>query len=658
MSGRDITEGRATRAIAVDLGIQTGNIWQNTGIDYDVAIGGVPFLLNVTEQTPYERTTAPFRKQQFDNQRDPGEQSLQGWWLRSQSSFHAGQGVEFYDPFANPFSTTLASNSYRFKTSVGVNPWEFGQVSLLKRPSKILDTTGALHIEGVNVGGTDYVLLLDTDIKLVSATGTTTVLVTHVTTIYAMTTDGSNVYYIDNGHIWKKPLTGGAAVDMYNIGTTITSTAMHWVKQRLVAGINNKLYELTGSGGSSLPTPVYTHPNTAWQWTDIDEAGPAIYASGYAGANSAIYKFVLDTSGAMPVLSSGIIAAQLPQGEIIYSLYSHLGEYLCIGTNKGVRVARVDQTNGDLVYGQLLVNTTTPVRGFVARDSYVWFGSSIYDGIDYYAGTWRIDLSNDISTLQFAVAQDIYAENTDGTSYDVCHLGNSDRVAFLATTASGVPATLGLWLESASELYPEGWIQTGYIRYNTLEEKNFKRVVARGDFGTPVSTTNPTGASKGSMTISTVDLTGTLYDVVSYDYVIGTPEAIITSPQGAQDAIGLRFSLFRDATDHTLSPVFKGYQLKAVPATPRTRIIKLPLLCYDMETDKYNVSSGYTNKAYEKLAALESLEAAGDVVTLQDFRTGETNQCLIEELAFINKTSPDKRLTNFEGTVIITVRTV
>ena len=38
MSVRDITEGRATRAIAVDLGIATDSIWQNTGDAYDISI--------------------------------------------------------------------------------------------------------------------------------------------------------------------------------------------------------------------------------------------------------------------------------------------------------------------------------------------------------------------------------------------------------------------------------------------------------------------------------------------------------------------------------------------------------------------------------------------------------------------------------------------
>ena len=657
MSGRDITEGRAVRAIAVDLGILTGNVWQNTGVDFDIAIGGVPFLLDATDAHPYERATAPFRKQQFDNQRDPGEQSLQGWWVRSQSSFHAGNGIKFYDPFANPFSTTLASNSYRYASSVGINPFTFGQCTLLKRPAKVLTTTNALHLESVQVSGADKVALLDNDIKIVDGS-TSSTLVPHSGTISSFTTDGTTVYYIDGTNVYSKALTGGSSSALFTSATTVTSSVMHWVKQRLVAGINNSLYELIGGTGAALPTPVYTHPNAAWQWTDIDEAGPAIYAAGYSGANSSIYMFVLNTSGAMPVLTSGIIAAQLPQGEIIYSMYSHLGTYLMIGTNKGVRVASVDQATGYLTYGPLLVNTSTPVRGFAARDSYVWFGSSIYDGIDYYAGTFRIDLSNEIDTLRFAIAQDLYAENTTGTTYDVAFLGNTDRLTFLAANTAGTTSNLGLWLESATEVYPSGYIQTGYIRYNTLEQKNFKRIVARGDYGIAASTANPSGTTKGSMTISSVDDIGNIYDIVSYDNNIGTPEATITNPVGAQDSIAIRFTLYRDSTDTTLSPIFKGYQLKAVPATPRTRIIKIPLLCFDVDTDKYNATVGYEGYGYDKLAALETIEAAGDVVTLQDFRTGETVQCLIEELSFINKVSPDKRLNNFGGVLLLTVRTV
>ena len=656
MAGRDITEGRSTRAIAVDVGVGTGNIWQNTGNSYDVAIAGIPFFLAVNDQRPYERATAPFRKQQFDSQRDPGEQSLTGWWLRSQSSFHAGEGIDFYDPLSNPYSTTLASNSYRYNNSLAVDTLEIpGQVSLLRRAVKTQNTTAAASIQSVTVSNADRILLRDGAVLKITD-GTTSAMTTIsagvATTIYASANDGLNAFYIDAAHIVSVPLAGGSTSAVRNV-SAVTTAAMGYVKQRLVVGINNKLYEMpTTGGGGALPSPVYTHPNTSWVWTSIAEGGSAIYAAGYSGSNSAIYKFILDNTGAMPTLTSGIIAAIVPDGEIIHNIYVHLMSYIAMGTNKGVRIGTIDNTNGNITYGPLLIHTEQPVRGFAAHNSYIYASTSFAaaDEGATYPGVYAIDLSNEIDNLRFAYSTHVYADDlTTGTILDVCHLGRTNQLAFIvASNTSSVTTTadLGLYVQSASELYPSGWVQTGYIRYNTLEQKNFKRVVGRGDF------------SKGSMSIAARDLLGNLFDVNSYDAAIGSPESAITQPIGAQDALGLRFTLYRDSTTTSSGPVFKGYQLKAVPASPRERIIKVPLMNYDTETDKYNQIVGYEGRAYTRLASLEDAEASGDIVTWQDFRTGEIQQCLIEEVLFTDITPPDKKLTGFGGIVSLTIRTV
>lgn len=209
-----------------------------------------------------------------------------------------------------------------------------------------------------------------------------------------------------------------------------------------------------------------------------------------------------------------------------------------------------------------------------------------------------------------------------------------------------VKRTGNMYGEHATRLRSDGYVQTGLIRYNTLEPKNFKRIVGQGVF------------TYGSMSIQTVDGNNNIYDGVSYDASIGNPEVVITQPAGAQDAMGLRFRLYRDATDNTKGPTFKGYQLKAVPATPRTRIISIPLMNFDSETDKYNSTLGYEGRAIERLAALENAESGGDVVTFQDFRTGEIRQCLIEEVKFTNTSPPDKRFTGYGGIINLTIRTV
>jgi len=140
VAGRDITEGRSSRAIAVDVGVVSDtSIWQNTDIAYDVALGGMPFIYAISDQRPYVRQTAPYRKEQFDNQTEPGEQSLTGWWIRSQSSFHDGTGITFYDPALIP-----GEGTFQFKDSKGVDIWTEGQVTLLNDVDETHIITGTI----------------------------------------------------------------------------------------------------------------------------------------------------------------------------------------------------------------------------------------------------------------------------------------------------------------------------------------------------------------------------------------------------------------------------------------------------------------------------------------------------------------------------------
>jgi hypothetical protein len=742
---RDITEGRATRAIAVDLGIATTNTWQNTGDSYDCAIAGIPFLTAISDERLYQRATSPFRKQQFDSQRDPGEQSLSTWWLRSQSSFHAGEGILFYDPLANPYSTTIASNSYRIKESYGVDIWTQGEVTLLHDvtqghvTTQEINTNGRTgqHLRSITYNGTNGVLLHDGyDIDRISVSGTVEHWVDNAAgqdKVYSLCDDGKFAYWITNDsstgklEINKKLLTAATTTAPTAIAVTssiaVTNAVIDYVKQRLVFTANNFVYEMPSSATNfNQAVLTYTHPSTSFVFSSITESGTAIYIAGYEGIKSSIFRFLLDaTTGSMPTLTSAITAAEMPVGEVINKIYEYLG-YMMIGTNKGIRVAEI-KADGSLTYGPLIVELEHGCYDFAARDRFVWCATGVST---IEPGLIRIDLSNEIETLRFAYANDLFYDTLKhNITTAVAFFGNTEQLAFCTaaevsggtvvnkalssgvvslTTATAhnlaigdtiwvegvdvainsantsgyviatVPSTTSMTFTSAStatvtsqavtsstalvkrtgnmygehatSLRSDGYVETGLIRYNTLEPKNFKRVVGQGSF------------TFGSMSVQTVDVNNNIYDSVSYDAAIGNPEVIITQPAGAQDAMGLRFRLYRDATDNTKGPTFKGYQLKAVPATPRTRIISIPLMNFDSETDKYNSTLGYEGRAIERLAALENAESGGDVVTFQDFRTGEIRQCLIEEVKFTNTSPPDKRFTGYGGIINLTIRTV
>jgi hypothetical protein len=579
-------------------------------------------------------------------------------------SFHGGDGITFFDPAQSASSSPA---QYRFADSQGVNVFEQGEVTLLKTVVNTHQTTGEVvgtdhqhvnqHVRSIQWSSTNGVLLHDEfDVDKISANGTVTHYIDYTggtdEKVYAICDDGVNAYWVTNKvqggsnkiHMFKKPLTGSSASTadetlMFTATGVIVYATMEFIKDRIVLCINNSVYELS-TVASALPTPVFTNPNVNYHYTTIAASGPAIYTAGHSGIYSTIQKYTLNTTGVMPTLTSAIVAAELPAGEIVEKLYYYLG-YMCIGTNKGIRVATVSDQDGSINYGPLITTTTQPVYDFAGRDRFVWAASGIgaLDG-----GLIRLDLGTEVEPLRFAYANDLQVQqDTEHYTTGVAFLGATNRLAF--STARKVTDG-AIYLESATELVTNGYLTTGYIRYNTLEPKNFKRLIARGEF------------EYGSMTLETVTADGTEYDVVAYSASVPPVEVTTSNPQEAQEYLAYKFIMYRDGTDATKGPIMKGYQAKAYIATPRQRVIKFPVYCYDVETDKYNVLTGYDGRAFDRITQLESVEQNGDVVTWQDLTTGESRQALIEQISFTRLTPPDRGFNGYGGIIDITIRTV
>jgi hypothetical protein len=133
--GSDITDA-IPYPLSNPLGSQT---YSATGVAYDVAFAGLPFFLTTSDENAYRRVTAQYRKQQVDMSREPGEQTITGWWLRSQSTFHLGQGAKFYEPAQDE------SLRFQYTWSKGLNVWEKGQATLLKDVDNYHYTEGNLQ---------------------------------------------------------------------------------------------------------------------------------------------------------------------------------------------------------------------------------------------------------------------------------------------------------------------------------------------------------------------------------------------------------------------------------------------------------------------------------------------------------------------------------
>ena len=416
---------------------------------------------------------------------------------------------------------------------------------------------------------------------------------------------------------------------------------MEFVKDRIVLCVNNAVYEVSPNA-TTLPTAVYTNPNVNYHYTSVAASGPAIYTAGHSGIYSTIQKYTLNNTGNMPTLSQASVAAELPSGEIVEKLYYYLG-YMLIGTSKGVRVSTINDQDGSLAYGPLIFESVQPVYDFACRDRFAWCTTGV-GPLD--AGLTRIDLGQTIldEPLRFAYANDLQVtQETEHYTTGVAFLGATNRLAFCTTyeTTDGA-----IYRESDTVLRSSGYLTTGAIRYGTLEPKNFKFIRGRGDF------------TNGAMDIQTVGPDETTYTAITYSATAGTPEAATTYPEGAQEYISYKFTLSRSASNTSLGPVFKGYQAKALPATKRQRLIQFPVWCFDVETDRYGVTTGYENRAWERIQVLEGIEAAGDIVNVQDFTTGERIQGLIERINFSRRTPPSGKFDGFGGLLSITVRTV
>jgi hypothetical protein len=733
--GDDITEG-----LPYVLSNPVGAInFSSTGESYDIAIGGQPFFLAASDETPYRRVTAQYRKQQYDQTREAGEQSLTGWWLRSQSSFHLGQGIKYFEPAQDE------SLRFQYTESKGVDVWTKGQATLILdtdeghitttdiysngRPGQFLRsiewtksgntyggcllldgydlnkiyptitatitnkaltsnvatlTTSTAH--GMAVGMTaevsgvdatfngDYTITAVTsttfsyaktasNVTSTAATGTVISEDTHFQDysavgayrIYAVCDDGVYAYWIaliddagtDRTAMYKKLLNDDATVSptlMWKTSSVIvTNAVLEFTKERIVAIINNAVYEIATTA-TALPTAVYTHPVNNFTYTSITSSGVAIYVTGYSGSQSNIQKFTLSSNGTMPTLSSAITAAEMPSGELIYRIYYYLG-YMLIGTTKGVRVAIVGD-DGSINYGPLLFISEQPVYDFAARDRYVWCTTNV----EGEPGTTRIDLGQPLGNLIFPYAFDTYwhpeTENdrVTGRYTTACaFINGTDRLAF-TTNYEGTNGHV--YVESADRLVWEGYLQTGYIRYNTLEPKIFKFIFPRF-----IST-------DGGLVVKSVTSNGTEYTIGNYAQGADVGETGVPYPNTSQEYLAFKFVITPSTTDNTLGPLFNGYQVKALPAIPRQRLVQYPLFCFDHESDKFGVEVGYEGSAWQRMQTLEAIENTGDTIRVEDFRTGESFVGLIEEMDFINRTPQDKRFSGFGGVLLVTIRSV
>jgi hypothetical protein len=433
----------------------------------------------------------------------------------------------------------------------------------------------------------------------------------------------------------------------YAINTAnAVSANIGYVKQRFILGIsdtnkNTFVYELNRNTGSSINLSTLTPVNGSttlpigFTFTAVTESSGAIYVGGYSGDQGLAFKITVDNAGSLSTMSTVLI---LPRGEILTALYGYLGTFVMIGTDQGVRVAVVDD-NYNLSYGPIIFETTSRVYSFTARDEFVWAG--VAGEIDGYSGLIRFNLGSPLSTGGYAYAKDIYASTTTGSVWSIATLSDG-RKAFTVENS-------GLWIEEPTKLVESGQFTTGIIRFDTFENKAWKRLKIRFD-----------GALQGSIDIlRTVNGVNEAFKTVDqdttaiYDYDLAS---VFTDVQAEAQ---FTFRLNRNDTDTSLGATILGYSVKALPTPTRARVLQIPIFCFDKETDRNRQIVGYEGYALSRIQALEQLEAQGQTIIIQDFTAGgEPTEAVVEQVTFTRTTPPQAGFSGYGGIVTIVARTV
>lgn len=614
----DITEGFP---VALPEGLLAA---YGASSDWDVSIGALGFNLRVSERNPYIRATEPVRKQQFDASQSPGEQSLSSWWTRSQDSWDHGAGIRWYDPGVSEETRD------RFGDSDGVDVWTPGEFSLLPRLVEADVAVPVGHLSTTTVGGVPAVAFADGP------------LVGHYTSA-----GGHDTATLGGGGASQPAVHGervfvgrDGGVDVYDPNTgvvsevaTVTGAARVWyTKARLLVAVGNKMWWVSPNSVTDVDADgvlLYEHPDAAWVWTDVAEAGGAVLASGRSAGNSAVFRFTVTEEDGVPALGYGEQVAALPPGEAITCMGVYLGASLVLGTTLGVRVGEVADS-GEVRYGPLTALTGSPVTDVAFRDRFAFLGA--YRASEGAVYVLRVDLSAQADEMgRFAWAWDVRSGEVASGAGSVAFLGEQ---AVLAAGGS-------LWVPDGQKV-PSGWLSTGRIRFGTNEPKAFRLV-------------RVTGAPNGGRIEMRAQVDGTEFLLTSFsdESPPGAEAPVLIPGRSLLQFLELRVVL---RSDGAADPTVSGWTLKASPSPSRVRLYQFPLSVFDVEENRHGVAAGREGDAYSRIRALEALEESGLPVKVTDNRTGESLVAQVDSVEFTNVTPPDGPECGFGGVALVTLR--
>jgi hypothetical protein len=439
--------------------------------------------------------------------------------------------------------------------------------------------------------------------------------------VQAMATDGTNIYvaFVSDGVRVIKTATAPSVVDATRFVTgTDDYYMLGFAKNYMFGSHDNDLHTISATGSKSL---VIEPADTAFRFVGVATGQNAVYAAGYAGKKSLIYKITIKADG---TLDKGVVALELPTGELVTAISGYLGSII-LGTNKGVRYCTTD-ANSNLIAGPI-IPTSGSVQKITSEGKYSWFTWSNYDGVS--TGLGRLDLSTLTGVNTPAFATDLMYTSTANASNVVTY--DDKRMFFV----QGV----GVVGEDVTTVVPSGEIEFGTYRWGIPDRKFVAKFDVRtepllGSVAAYLSNDNSSYTQLGTFSTQSG---------IEYTYQ-GTDTKTIEAD--------FKLVLTRGTVDTDDSPIVTRWMARAYAAPFRSEVFSIPVLLHTKIRPRDR--DIYMNPEQE-LDTLNSLIHNPRIVTLQ---LGTTSYSVITEDVEWQPIDSTGNTWSWDGTATVTMRSV
>ena len=590
---------------------------------FPVAIDGRPFMVD-QKSDKFQRAYEQRVRDSQDNSTAPGEAAINpgGLWRRGQDSWHLGAGQQYAD--------TAESKDYRFYKSKGVNPWVKGQLSLYNATKVSL--SNASTAQHMVVQSTRVYVGLNGDVKFSTNPYAASPTWTNCTgepasNVQSMATDGNDVYiaFVSDGIRKIDTSVDPAVVDATKFVTGTDNFYLIGFAKNYMFGAYSHVLRLIPASGTSL-TAAITPDDTTFTWVGLATGQNAVYAAGFSGKKSLIYKITIKADG---TLDAGVVALQLPTGEVVTSISAYLG-FVLLGTNKGVRYCSTD-TDANLIAGQL-IPTSGAVQKFASNGRFSYFTWSNYDGVS--TGLGALDLSVFTAPNTPAFATDLMRTSTADVTNVVIF---DDPVTPYATKKVFTISGVGVIAEDADNLVASGEIETGTWRWGIPDRKFIAKIDTRS---TPLV---------GSITSYFKIDDGAYESAGTWSVTSDTENSFNGSDSKAIEA---EFKFVLERATATTGPTFTRWMARAYAAPFRSQVFSIPIMLHKSITVR---GKEYYYDVDEEQTFFDGLIDSPRIVTLQ---IGSfTHNVILEDIVW----EPVDSVGNswaFEGTLVVTLRSV